>query len=87
MIAATGREDVSIGGLGINNITVQGNYIGVDKTGNKRLSDHTSGYGIEVTSGCTNVLIGGLTSTPGTGAGNVIESADIALNIKALRVL
>ena len=51
-----------------NNNVVEGNYVGVDITGNTPLGNSTG----LVASGTGN-QIGGLTSTPGTGAGNVIS--------------
>jgi titin len=62
------------GGFGIitdaraNGLVVQGNYIGTDSTG-ERARPNTY-YGIATYS--ADVLIGGLTATPGTGPGNVI---------------
>ena len=55
-----------------SNILVQGNYVGTDKTGMVALGNGTNGilvYG-------SNNTIGGLTATPGTGAGNVISGND-----------
>jgi len=52
---------------GSTNTTVQGNYIGTDKTGTVALA---SGRGIDVTSNSSGSLIGGATA----GAGNVVGS-------------
>jgi titin len=49
-------------------LVVQGNYIGTDRTG--ELARPNTYVGIDTYS--NDVLIGGLTATPGTGAGNVI---------------
>jgi hypothetical protein len=53
--------------LGPDNF-VEGNYLGVDITGNTALPNVA---GVAV--GSTGNVIGGLTATPGTGAGNVIS--------------
>jgi hypothetical protein len=52
-----------------NGLVVQGNYIGTDRTGT--LARPNTYYGIDSSS--PDVLIGGLTATPGTGTGNVIS--------------
>jgi titin len=64
------------GGFGIisdrdaNGLVIQGNYIGTDRTG--ELARPNTYYGIDTSS--ADVLIGGLTATPGTGPGNVISA-------------
>src|SRR5581483_10090951 len=50
-----------------NGNLIQGNYIGTDKSGTHAVAN---GTGIAVGS---NNTIGGLATTPGTGAGNVIS--------------
>jgi hypothetical protein len=65
-------------GLGIDlsdGSLIRGNYIGTDRSGTLALDNggpfaHDTGAGIEVHS---NNTIGGLTATPGTGAGNLIS--------------
>jgi hypothetical protein len=49
---------------------IQGNYIGTNATGNSSVGN--AGYGIEGY-GDSNVILGGLAATPGTGPGNVIS--------------
>ncbi len=50
---------------------IEGNYIGTNAAGDAALGN---GRGIDlIGSGTTDVTIGGLTSTPGTGVGNVIS--------------
>ena len=51
----------------IGNI-IQGNYIGLDITGNTNVRNGSSGVQDEV----FNTIIGGITATPGTAPGNVI---------------
>ena len=49
---------------------VQGNYIGTDITGTLAFPNRNEGVNLD---GATGVLIGGLTSTPGTAPGNLIS--------------
>jgi hypothetical protein len=57
--------------------TVQGNYIGVDRSGNVRLGNTAAGIFIQATQNQGAAqgasVIGGETSSPGSGAGNVIS--------------
>jgi hypothetical protein len=55
---------------GVNGLVIQGNYIGTDRAG--ILARGNTYVGIFVNS--PDVLIGGLTPTPGTGPGNVISA-------------
>src|SRR5262249_42952727 len=50
---------------------VAGNYIGTDASGTAAVPN--SSRGVWVRNGATNNTIGGLTTIPGTGAGNVIS--------------
>jgi titin len=54
---------------GANGLVIQGNYIGTDRTGT--LARPNTYVGVATYS--ADVLIGGLTATPGTGPGNVIS--------------
>jgi hypothetical protein len=49
---------------------IQGNYIGTNAAGTAAVGN--AGYGID-SYGASNVTLGGLTATPGTGPGNVIS--------------
>ena len=57
--------------------TVQGNYIGVDVTGNGNLGNTSTGISLSASQNQGTAqgpsVIGGATSSPGTGAGNVIS--------------
>src|SRR5262249_53477737 len=75
-----GRNVISGNTTGISvtwasNSQIEGNYIGTDATGNAPLGNHYVGIALtgESDGGANNILVGGLTSTPGTGAGNVIS--------------
>ena len=60
---------VVIAGTGAGNVTVQGNYIGVDKTGAKKLAN--DGDGILVSKASTNIKIGGPGPRGNTISGNI----------------
>jgi hypothetical protein len=49
---------------------IQGNYIGTNAAGTAAVGN--GGYGVD-SGGASNVTLGGLTATPGTGPGNVIS--------------
>ena len=53
-----------------NGASILGNFIGTNLTGTARVPN--GGQGIDLLS-ATNTTIGGLTTTPGTGAGNVVS--------------
>ena len=55
---------------GANGNVVEGDYIGTDWTGTVAIGN---GTGVEIDTSASGNTIGGVTSTPGTGAGNVIS--------------
>ncbi len=69
-VAASGYTGIQVHTAQAGTV-IQGNYIGTNAAGNAALGN---GRGIDVLGFATaDVTIGGLTSTPGTGAGNVIS--------------
>jgi trimeric autotransporter adhesin len=70
VIAGNGFGGVYISGVGTNNHTVSGNYIGTDVTG--LLDRGNGGAGVTVNAGAQNNTIGGT----GAGRGNVISGND-----------
>ncbi len=61
-----------------NDNLVEGNYVGTDKTGtvglgNNVIAENVGLGGIALESGASGNTIGGLTATPGTGAGNLVS--------------
>lgn len=80
IISANGRGIDLFGG---SNHTVQSNFIGTDVTGTIALSNPN--LGLNLNSGVSNNLIGGLTGTPGTPPGNLISgnsgSSGVSLGI------
>ena len=70
---------------GADDNLVEGNYIGTDYTGNVVVGNSNVGMVVDQGGGGHNT-IGGLTSTPGTGAGNVISGNSDA-NVSLLGVM
>ena len=54
-----------------SNVTIEGNWIGLNAAGTAALANAYAGFLTDTDN--PGVVIGGLTSTPGTGAGNVIS--------------
>jgi titin len=71
---------VSIEGSDAGGDVVQGNLMGTNAAGTKGLGNGTDG--VYVADGASDALIGGLTTTPGTGAGNVMaDNAHFGVHI------
>ncbi|MFO0850510.1 MAG: right-handed parallel beta-helix repeat-containing protein [Gemmataceae bacterium] len=68
---SAGANGVAVSDAGTDGTVIQGNYIGTDKDGTAAVPNFFPG--VAVINGATNTRIGGLTATPGTGAGNVIS--------------
>src|SRR5262249_39331929 len=73
---AAARNIISANNRGIDlgggaNHTLQGNFIGTDITGTVALGNPN--LGLNLNSGVSNTIIGGLTTTPGTPPGNLIS--------------
>ena len=66
----TGDGVEIINATGTGNV-VEGDYIGTDYTGTVALAN--GGNGVAIDTGASSNTIGGLTTKPGTGAGNVIS--------------
>ncbi len=71
IISANAGAGVSISGTGTSANLVIGNYVGTNAAGAPSLGN--SGGGVEIATGVSGNTIGGLTATPGTGAGNLIS--------------
>jgi parallel beta-helix repeat protein len=71
IISGNGVANIAVSGA--SNSPIEGNYIGTDATGNIALRNPFYTYGILMSGSAHNNTIGGLTSTPGTGAGNIIS--------------
>src|SRR5262249_61395625 len=68
-IISANNRGVDLFGGGSN--TVQGNFIGTAVTGTIALGNPN--VGVDLNTGVSNNLIGGLTATPGTPPGNLIS--------------
>ncbi|MGO9919363.1 MAG: hypothetical protein ACLQIB_32270, partial [Isosphaeraceae bacterium] len=66
---AASAAGIEITGTGASNNVIEGNVLGLNSAG-AALANY---YGVEINSSASGNTIGGLTSTPGTGAGNVIS--------------
>ncbi len=71
IISGNAVHGVDISGTATNFNTVSGNYIGTNVSGNAALGNGDRGIYVHFLA--DNNTIGGLTATPGTGAGNVIS--------------
>ncbi len=70
VISGNTTYGVEVSGAGTSGNVVEGDYIGTDITGTVAIANFT---GVELDTGASGNTIGGLTATPGTGAGNVIS--------------
>ena len=70
VISGNTDNGIELGGAGATGNTVAGNFIGTDITGTLAIPNSS---GVELDTSASGNTIGGLTSTPGTGAGNVIS--------------
>ena len=68
---SVGSNGVAVSGAGTDGTIIQGNFIGTDKNGTAALPNFFPG--VAVINGAMHTQVGGLTATPGTGAGNVIS--------------
>src|SRR5262249_50295704 len=71
VISGNTQQGVLIENSGTTGVLVAGNFIGTNATGTSAIANGTEG--IQIDSGASGNTIGGLTATPGTGAGNVIS--------------
>ena len=79
VISGSTQFGVQISGSGVTGNLVEGNWIGLS-SGGAALGNF---IGVEISAGATNNTVGGLTSSPGTGAGNVISgNMDIGVFIQ-----
>jgi hypothetical protein len=75
LISGNTTNGVRLTGASATGNVVEGNLIGTDVTGTVTVAN---GDGVEVDPGASGNTIGGLTATPGTGAGNVISGSTLA---------
>ncbi len=73
VISGNTTNAITLTGSSTANNVVQGNYIGIDVSGTVRISSSASL--VLITGGAHDNTIGGLTATPGTGAGNLISGS------------
>ena len=77
VISGNASDGIQITGSAAINNVIAGDYIGTDFTGMVAIAN---GTGVELDSGASGNTIGGLTATPGTGAGNVISGNTTGIN-------
>ena len=85
VISGNQGQGVKISGFQATSNVIEGNWIGVDVSGNSGLGNLT---GIELSSGTYGNVVGGLTGTsgspkPGTGPGNVISGNTTQISLFA----
>ncbi len=68
---SVGSNGVAVSGVGTDGTIIQGNFIGTDKDGTSAIPNFFPG--VAIINGAGNTQVGGLTATPGTGAGNIIS--------------
>ncbi len=78
LISGNTNDGVEIFGTGTSGNVVAGNFIGTDISGTLALPNSR---GVEIDTSATGNTIGGLTATPGSGAGNLI-SGNLAAGIQ-----
>ncbi len=71
IISGNAEQGILFDGAGVTGNVVEGNYIGTNLTGTAAVAN--TGDGVQITGGATNNTVGGITATPGTGAGNLIS--------------
>ncbi len=71
IISGNNGIGVWINGAGTTGNLIEGNYVGTDVTGSVGVGNNQSG--IQMDGGSSGNIIGGLTTTPGTGLGNVVS--------------
>src|SRR4029077_3967390 len=71
IISGNSSYGVDVTGSGTMGNLVEGNYIGTNAAGDSALGNTI--YGLLINGGASGNTIGGATSVPGTGAGNVIS--------------
>ncbi len=72
IISANFGNGVYLSDLGTDGNTIAGNYIGVDMSGIHPLGNQQ--HGVYIRAYASYNTVGGLTATPGTGAGNVVSA-------------
>ncbi len=70
VISGNENDGVELSGAGASGNVVAGNLIGTDIAGSVAIAN---AIGVEIDTGASGNTIGGLTSVPGTGAGNLIS--------------
>lgn len=80
VISGNAGHGVDLVGSGTTFNTVAGNFIGTDSSGSAAMGNIQNG--IYIHGGAANNTVGGLTATPGTGAGNVISgNANVGIGV------
>ncbi len=78
--SATNATGIELTGTGTSTNLIEGNVIGLSSVGTA-LGNY---IGVEFTAGASNDTLGGLTSTPGTGAGNVVSANETGVYIQGV---
>ncbi len=82
LISGNDARNIWVTDANTNNTEIYGNYIGTNASGTTAIGGVTT-FGILVDANVTGTRIGGLTATPGVGAGNLVSGHEYNVYLEA----